>query len=153
VIWTEDRLESVAQYNHFYVDLGSTSQLLPGDKVWIFRYPGQQATFTESTKDLFRQQKIDVGPRDLFREPKIGKAKTENLSEEPGETAQAANPRAMDTERKSKQGDKIPSGDDVKSIPDYIGEGVVITTESNTACVKILSSDVEITLGDWVQVE
>ena len=59
----------------------------------------------------------------------------------------------METERKSKQGYELPSGDDVKSIPDYIGEGVVITTEANTACVKILTSDVEITLGDWVQVE
>ena len=62
VVWSEDRLEASGEHSVIYVDLGSRDQLIPGDKVWIFHYPAAQASLTEASHDLYRQQKIDVGP-------------------------------------------------------------------------------------------
>jgi len=41
----------------------------------------------------------------------------------------------------------------VNLIRQYLGEGVVLTTEEGTACVKVLSSEEGINIGNWVQME
>jgi len=171
VIWSEDRLEATGQHNTIYVELGAKSQLLPGDKVWIFRYPAQQKNLVDSTTDLFRQQKLDFGPRDLFRlsePPKqwdISEAeeKDERQGSVPAGSAAAAPQEKGGPEMASQTADthagrpwpdiEAPASEGVKYVRQYIGEGVVLTTESGTSCVKILSSGAEISLGDWVQVE
>ena len=80
VVWSEDRLESTGEHSVIYVDLGSKDQLIPGDKVWIFRYPAAQGTLVQTTHDLFRQQKIDVGARDLFRGDGVGSQAAQPLT-------------------------------------------------------------------------
>lgn len=139
VVWTEDRLESLAQHNLVYVDLGSRERLLPGDKVWFFRYPSSQGTLVSSWKDLYRQQSLDVGPRDVFREPKRSKVRHEEAAETPAGTVEDAAARALP-----------PETGDVDSIRLFVAEGVVLTTEPGTACVKVLSSASEVGIGDWV---
>jgi LysM repeat protein len=139
VVWTEDRLESLAQHNLVYVDLGSRERLLPGDKVWFFRYPASQGTLVTSWKDLYRQQSLDVGPRDVFRQPKRSKARHEEKEEAAAGTAEDAAARALPAD----------SGD-VDSLRLFVAEGVVLTTEPGTACVKVLSSATEVGIGDWV---
>lgn len=151
VVWTEDRLETVALSNVIYVDLGSESHLIPGDKIWIYRYPATQGTITKSTTDLFRQQKLDAGPKDLFRLPKVGKYKEEPKKAEAGKaTAAPAGPTRGEKEA-AREEEKLGTGPE--SIRLYVAEGVVLTTEPTTACVKIITSDSEVTLGDRVQVE
>ncbi len=150
VVWTEDRLESVASYNIIYVDLGSAQQLVPGDKVWIYRYPATQGTLTETTSDLFRQQKLDAGPKDLFRLPKAGTYKEEPQK---AETAATTTSAALTKGEKDAQKEEANLGTGPESIRLFVAEGVVLTTEPTTACVKIISTGSEVTLGDRVQVE
>ncbi len=148
VVWTQDRLEGTGQSNIVYVNLGSRNQVIPGDKLWIYQYPAEQGTLVDSTRDLFRQQKVNVEGRDLFRSPKVGKYKPEKEEQALQAQAAAATSEAW-------PGEKAPSweNDGVSGIRSYIGEGVVLTTEGDTACVKILLSAKEISMGDWVQVE
>lgn len=148
VVWTQDRLEGVGQSSIVYVNLGSRNQVIPGDKLWIYQYPAEQGTLVDSTHDLFRQQKVDVQGRDLFRSPKVGKYK-------PEKEEKALSGRASAAASGAEPGEKVPSweGKGVSGIRSYIGEGVVLTTEADTACVKVLLSAKEISLGDWVQAE
>jgi len=135
------------------VDLGSHDQLIPGDKLWIYRYPAAQASLTEATTDLFRQQKIDVGAKDLFRMPKPGTYKADAQAS-PTNDAQVSREEAPEGYASRTEGPDPSLNPGVKSIPMYIGEGVILTTESNTACVKVIkSSSNEISFGDWVVAE
>jgi len=153
VVWSEDRLEATGETSVVYIDLGSREQLIPGDKLWIFRYPAAQGSLTKSTSDLFRQQKIDVPIKDLFRLPKVatykGDAQTARTSDAQV-SRDSAGPEGKDSSRHGAD-PSLEKG--VKSIPMYIGEGVVLTTEANTACVKIIKCSNEIFFGDWVMVE
>jgi LysM repeat protein len=148
IVWTQDRLEGMGQNSIVYVNLGSRNQVIPGDKLWIFQYPAEQGTLVDSTHDLFRQQKVDVNIKDLFRDQKVGKYKPEK--EESALQAEAAQ-----ASTEAAPGEEPPSWENegVSGIRSYIGEGVVLTTEADTACVKILLSSKEISMGDWVQVE
>jgi hypothetical protein len=152
VVWTEDRLQSVGQNNIVYIDLGNRNQVVPGDKLWIFRFPAREGMMTESTRDLFREQRIDVGPRDLFRPPKVGKYKGD-LKEGKGSPTEVAKVEAGTASARSADYPAWIDDGSVDSIRQYIGEAVVLTTEDNTACCKILKSSSEITFGDWVQME
>ncbi len=160
VVWSEDRIENMGDSQIVYIDLGSREGLLPGDKLWFYRFPGQTGTFTDTTRDLFRQQRINVGPKDLYRMPKVGKYEGHEESMAEGGTAQAG----VETETKSekeRQSDLLAREDKlrnsqsgaVKALRMYLGEGVVLTTEGRTACVKIISSNSSITFGDRVQME
>ncbi len=154
VVWSEYRLEVTGEANLLYIDLGSKAQLIPGDKLWIFRYPAAQGSLTQTTNDLFRQQKLDAGPKDLFRPRKVGTAKTGSDVGPQGDAmvassaAPTADPSALQVPYTP-----TPPGPGVKSIPMYIGEAVVLTTEPNTSCVKVITSAVEIFYGDWVMAE
>ncbi len=152
IVWTEDRLQTVGQNNIIYIDLGTDNQVLPGDKFWIFRFPAREGMMTETTRDLFREQRINVGPKDLFRPPKVGKYKGK-LEQDTGTPTAVA--RVETGTAKPKSADYPSWIDDgkVDSIRQYIGEAVVLTTENHTACCKILESSSEITFGDWVQME
>lgn len=158
VIWSSDRLEATGESNIIYVDLGSRERLAPGDKLWIYRYPAAQGSLISSTTDLFRQQKIDVGEKDLFRPKKVG---TYKGSQAHAEQAAPADTRVPEGTAKAEATDgRMPEGDiyrgnteGVKSIRMYIGEGVVLTTEAGTACVKVIKSSQEIGFGDWVTLE
>ena len=150
VIWSEDRLEALGENSIIFVDLGSRDQLIPGDKLWIYRYPAAQASLTEATTDLFRQQKIDVGAKDLFRMPKPGTYKADAQAS-PTNDAQVSREEAPEGYASRTEGPDPSLNPGVKSIPMYIGEGVILTTEANTACVKIIkSSSNEVSFGDWV---
>jgi len=131
VVWTQDRLESVGKDSIAYIDMGSEQNLIPGDKLWVYRYPSTESTLVDSTRDLFREQKINVGERDLFR-PKE---------------------RPQDHDYKPVKVENEVLTDDVHNIPNIVGEAVVLTTESRTACVKFLLSNKEIHIGDWVQIQ
>jgi len=150
VVWSEDRLESTGQHNIIYITLGSWNQILPGDKLLIFRFPAKEGTLVESTRDLFRQQKIDVGEKDLFRPKKI------KGSDDNGKTAGAVDDQPLPKDAITGDvpgwiyyGDKNTAD----TIRVFVGEAVVLTTEKKTACAKILISSSEIHLGDWVQLE
>ena len=147
VIWTEDRLQSTGQHSLVYVNLGAAHKILPGDKLWFFRFPARGGTLVQGVHDLFREQKINVGPKDLYRKQKVGK--------------RAGDAKGSDDETAGVEGvakSEMPGwvyyeDPGVDSITEVIGEGVVITTEPDTACVKIINSTKEITFGDWVRVE
>lgn len=153
VIWAEDRLESVGRSNIAYVDLGATQRLAPGDKLWIFRYA--DSTLLETTHDLFRQQKIDVGEKDLFRPSKSGNTRADTRV--PAGTAEVAETSAASSSSPSDT--RLPAGDTTSAeqgaagYRKFLGEGVVLTTEANTACVKVLLSTEDIHPGDQIQVE
>jgi hypothetical protein len=150
VIWSEDRLEALGENSIVYVDLGSRDQLIPGDKLWFYRYPAAQGSLTDTTRDLFRQQKIDVGVRDLFRYPKPVTYKADALAT-PTSDAQVSREAGPEGHTSLTEGSDPSLNQGVKSIPLYIGEGVILTTEANTACVKVIkSSSNEISFGDWV---
>ncbi len=137
VVWTEDRMESTGQHNTLYIDMGSERQLLPGDKVWFFRFPASQGSLTSAWKDLYRQQSVEVSEKDLFRPKKRAKS---------GDVAEARG-----TEGKDLGGEVLDlSAGDIGTIRRVLGEGVVLTTERETACVKVLSSLGEIGIGDRV---
>lgn len=153
VIWSEDRLEATGETSLVYIDLGSREQLIPGDKLWIFRYPAAQGSLTQTTHDLFRQQKIEVGMKDLFRPPKPATYKAE-AQVAASSDAQVSRDAAATAGKESGRRGSDPSREKgVKAIPMYIGEGVVLTTEANTACVKIIKSSKEVFFGDWVMVQ
>jgi hypothetical protein len=61
---------------------------------------------------------------------------------------QAAQPSALKVPETN-----TPPGTGVKAIPMFIGEGVVLTTEPDTSCVKVIKCSIEIAFGDWVMVE
>lgn len=152
VVWTEDRLESVGQHNLIYVTLGSQNQILPGDKLLIFRFPAREGTLVESTRDLFRQQKINVGEKDLFRPKKVGDIDVDKDRNTAAVADNAPLPKDAitgDVPGWIYYGDKGTAD----TIRKFVGEAVVLTTERKTACAKILLSSSEIHLGDWVQIE
>jgi hypothetical protein len=154
VIWSEDRLEGTGENSIIYVDLGSRDQLIPGDKLWVFRYPAAQGSMIDTTHDLFRQQKIDVGVKDLFRYPKPVAYKDDAKDIQSNEAQVDRAESAPEGKSSGKKGSDPSMGEGVKSIPMYIGEGVILTTEANTACVKVIkSSSNEIAFGDWVVVQ
>jgi hypothetical protein len=154
IIWAEDRLESTGRNNVIYIDLGAGHQLSPGDKVWVYRYPAQEDSFVSNTSDLFRQQKINVGPRDLFREQKETERGTAADTRVPeGSVAGSAPPRTS-----SDEDTRVPAGSEssvsaAMGYRKFVGEAVVLTTQANTSCVKVLVSTEEIKPGDWVQPE
>jgi hypothetical protein len=159
VVWTEDRLGTVGQHNIVYVDLGQKNQVLPGDKVWIYRYPAKEGVAFASVRDLFRQSQIDVRWNDLFRPQKVG---TLQENQPQGEEVASAEP-AAEVERPAEvqkavddtpkeQGPENPATA-VNEIRQYVGEGVVLTTEDSTACVKVLNSVEGMNIGNWVQIE
>jgi hypothetical protein len=155
VVWSEYRLEATGESNIVYIDMGSQQKLIPGDKIWVFRYPAAQGTMTQTTNDLFRQQKLDAGPKDLFRRSRkigVGETGTDPRAQADAAVAnsveQAAQPSSLKLPETS-----TPPGPGVKAIPMFIGEGVVLTTEPGTSCVKILTSAIEIFYGDWVMTE
>jgi hypothetical protein len=153
VIWAEERLESVGRYNIAYVDLGAAQKLAPGDKFWIYRYA--DTTLLDTTHDLFRQQKIDVGEKDLFRPHKSGNASADTRvpagTAEAAGTSPASSSSATDTRLPA--GDVASAAQGAAGYRKFLGEGVVLTTEANTACVKVLLSTEDIHPGDFVQVE
>lgn len=152
IVWSEDRLESVGQHNLIYVTLGSHNQILPGDKLLIFRFPARQGTLGESTKDLFRQQKIDVGEKDLFRPKKAGDIDDDKDRDTAAVADDAPLPKDAitgDVPGWIYYGDKGTAD----TIREFVGEAVVLTTERKTACAKILISSGEIHFGYWVQIE
>ncbi len=161
VIYSNDRLTTTGVSNIIYIDLGSKSQLVPGDKVWIYRFPaaeGTQGTMLDAVSDLYRQQKVDVGIKDLYRPPKVGTYRGTEAQETSAADAKVATTGGANA--KPKQDDRVPKGEEfkgdktgVKSIPMYFGEGVVLTTEAHTACVKVLLSTQDIAYGDWVILE
>ena len=155
VVWSEYRLEATGDNSIIYIDMGSRQRLVPGDKVWFFRYPAAQGSMTETTNDLFRQQKLDAGPRDLFRfNRKVGTGQTGTDPRDETDAAvassveQSTQPSALKVPETH-----TPPGPGVKAIPLFIGEGVVLTTEPDTSCVKIITSSIEIFYGDWVRIE
>ncbi len=153
VVWAEDRLESVGRFNIAYIDLGANQKLAPGDKLWIYRYA--DTTLLDTTNDLFRQQKIDVGEKDLFRDKKSSAATAADTRLPSGTTGVAETSGSTATSSDT----RIPSGDASKAAQGaagyrkFLGEAVVLTTEPNTACVKLLLSSEDIHPGDYVQVE
>jgi hypothetical protein len=154
VVWSEYRLEATGDANVIYIDMGSKQRLIPGDKLWVFRYPAAQGSLTQTTNDLFRQQKLDAGPKDLFRPRKVGTAKTGSDMGPQSDAAVASSVENAQQPSALKVPDtSTPPGPGVKAIPMYIGEAVVLTTEPDTACVKLLTSSMEIYYGDWVMVE
>ncbi len=154
VIWAEDRLESVGRNNIAYVDFGTGQKLAPGDKLWIYRYA--DSTLLDTTHDLFRQQKINVGEKDLFRSQKSGSA-TADTRQPSGTTEVAESPAAASSSSPSDT--RMPAGNTTTAAKaasgyrKFLGEGVVLTTEANTACVKVLLSTEDIHPGDYAQVE
>lgn len=154
VIWTEDRLGSVAQFNVVYVDLGSREKVLPGDKVWFFRYPATEGNLLISVRDLYRQSRIDVGPRDLYRPAKVGELSQEEAEVSPEETGEDIVP-VGETVEHTEVAEAVPQDPDkaVNQIRQYLAEGVVITTEAETSCVKILNADQEAYISAWAMVE
>ncbi len=41
----------------------------------------------------------------------------------------------------------------IDSIRKYVGEAVVLTTQGETSCLKVISSTEEVKLGDSIQLE
>lgn len=138
VVWTEDRLGTVGQSYLAYVDMGANQKLVPGDKLWIFRYGNKQDTIQTSVKDLYRQATIDYPEKDLFR-------RKENTISDSKRSAGEIDPRQEPPNPGEPQ--------DYTQLRKFIGEAVVLTTEAQTACVKIVISSEDIHLNDWVQVE
>jgi hypothetical protein len=154
VVWSEYRLEVTGESSIIYIDMGSKQRLIPGDKIWFFRYPAAQGSLTQTTNDLFRQQKLDAGPKDLFRQRKVGTGKTGTDPRTQADVAEASSvEQATQPSTLKLPETSTPPGPGVKAIPMFIGEGVVLTTEPDTACVKVITSAVEIFYGDWVMTE
>lgn len=161
IIWTEDRLGSVSQHNVVYVDLGVDSKLLPGDKLWVYRYPMKQGTLTQAVNDLYRQEKVDVPIKDLYRMPKPG-AYEKKVTPAAGEGAEGGDLAAAGGEIVTPTPvetpvvqEKPPASPEqaIREVRQYLGEAVVLTVEKKTACLKLINSNKEIVIGDWVQIE
>jgi len=158
VVWSEDRLERTGRNSVIYIDLGTNQKLVPGDKLWVYRYPTEEDSLVENTDDLYRQQKIDVGPDDLFREKKHETRAAAADTRIPSGSVVGTAPTPSST---SASGDsRVPAGSQHLAATEqgmgyrkFVGEVVVLTAEANTACVKVLLSNEEISMGDWVQVE
>jgi len=155
VVWAEDRLESTGRNNVIYIDLGTNQKLAPGDKLWVYRYPTEEDSLTRSTNDLYRSQKIDVGPDDLFREKKQSTRPASADTRIPAGSTPGSSPSPTYSSGDS----RVPAGSEAAAVNQgkgyrkFLGEAVVLSTEANTSCVKVLLSGEEITFGDWVQVE
>lgn len=157
VIWAEDRLESTGTHNVLYINLGSNHKLAPGDKLWIFRYPAQEDSLVESTRDLFKEQKIEVLPNDLFREKKSHQraAKQDDRLPEGSFGGNSSTPAPVAS---NGEDTRLPAGSanaaqTTSGYRKFLAEVVVLTTQPNTACVKILQSAEEVHPGDWVQAQ
>jgi hypothetical protein len=138
VVWTEDRLGAVGQSYLAYVDVGSHQKFAPGDKIWIFRYGATQDNIKTGVKDLFRQAQIDYPEKDLYRRKQNTIADSKRSAGQDRPRQDATNP-----------GDPV----DYTQLRKFIGEAVVLTTEMQTACVKVVLSSEEIHIGDWIQAE
>ncbi len=158
VVWTADRLESAGRSSIIYTDLGTNQKLAPGDKLWVYRYPTSEDTLVNSITDLYREQKIDVEGRDLYREGKHDEAAAlASDTRFPQGTTEVA---AASGGSAAAGGDtRLPAGSGAamaqtaSGYKKYLGEAVVITVDANTACLKVLLSAEEIHIGDRVQVE
>ncbi len=172
VIWTEDRLEAVGQHSIIYADLGANQKLLPGDKFWIYRYAAQEDTLVSSVNDLFKQQQVGVAGKDLFRSEVKDEARIKNANDEfkkdksdsrlpEGAVLESGSeyPNELEPE---KVDSRLPSNIDriyyepttgIDSIRKYVGEAVVLTTQGETSCLKVISSAEEVKLGDSIQLE
>lgn len=158
VIWTLDRLESTGRGSIAYVNLGTNHKLVPGDKLWVFRYPAEEDSLVESTDDLYRQQKIDVGPRDLFREKAVREREQAYDTRLPEGTFGGASTVDTPQPTAASSDTRLPAGTESATATGmgyrkFLGEAVVLTTQPNTACVKFILSSEEIHPGDWVQAQ
>jgi hypothetical protein len=131
IIWTADRLGSLGKDSVAYIDLGAEHNLIPGDKLWVYRHPSSDGTLVGETRDLFRQSKLTVEERDLFRPQK----------------------RAKDTDYRPVKIKDERIDDTVHNVANILGELVVLTTGNRTACVKFIKSEKEMHIGDWVQIQ
>jgi len=171
VIWTEERLEAVGQHSIIYADLGANQKLFPGDKFWIYRFAAQEDTLVASISDLFKQQKVGVAGKDLFRPKAEELPKAVNpakeMSKHDSRLPEGAE-MTSDTEdyenelTPDKQDSRIPSNvvrtasepsEGINAIRKYVGEAVVLTTQGETSCMKVIASTEEVKLGDSLQLE
>lgn len=173
VVWTEERLEAVGQHSIIYADLGANQKLLPGDKFWIYRYAAQEDTLVDSVSDLFKQQQIQVAGKDLFRNDAGSSTKIRNPNKEiVSERHDTRLPEGVESRDDKKdytnelEPDKVdsrmPSNIDriyyeptsgIDAIRKYLGEAVVLTTQGDTSCLKVIVSNEEVKLGDSIQLE
>lgn len=171
IIWSDDRMESNGMHSILYADLGANQRVLPGDKFWIYRYSAGEDTLVSSISDLFKQQRVDVAERDLFRSNiKQGKIKNPNKetpkkkdSRLPEGVALESGESATSSELEPEKGDsRVPSNvrrmevepsEGINSIRKYVGEAVVLTTQGETSCLKVIVSSEEIKLGDTIELE
>jgi hypothetical protein len=172
VIWTEDRLESMGQHSIIYTDLGANQKLLPGDKFWIYRYSAVEDTLVSSISDLFKQQQIHVAGKDLFRADITKQSKIKNPNKElkknkkdsrlPEGAALGEGEDPLNELTPEKTDSRMPSNVDrvytepnegIAGIRNYVGEAVVLTTQGETSCMKVIISSAEIKLGDSLQLE
>lgn len=171
IIWSDDRIESNGQHSILYADIGANQRILPGDKFWIYRYSAGEDTLVASISDLFKQQRVDVPEKDLFRSylKKQGKFKNPNkkISKKKDtrlpENVSLPSGESVINELEEVKGDsRMPSGirrmeyeptEGISSIRKYIGEAVVLTTQGETSCLKVILSSEEIKLGDTIQLE
>jgi hypothetical protein len=138
VVWQEDQRGAVGQSYIAYVDLGANQKLAPGDKLWVFRYGAMQDNIQTGVKDLFRQAQVDYPEKDLFRRK---------------ERTIADSKRSAGQDKPRKEAPNPGEPQDYTKLRKFIGEAVVLTTEAQTACVKIVLSQQEIHIADWIQVE
>ena len=172
VVWTEERLEAVGQHSIIYADLGANQRLLPGDKFWIYRYAAQEDTLVDSVTDLFKQQQIQVAGKDLFRNDVGTSTKSRNPNKDiAAETRDTRLPEGVEARDEKdytnelepdKPDSRIPSNVDriyyeptsgIDAIRKYLGEAVVLTTQGDTSCLKVIVSTEEVKLGDSIQLE
>lgn len=172
IIYTEDRLESVGQHSIIYADVGANQKVMPGDKFWIYRYSSTEDTLVSSIDDLFKEQKLNVAGKDLFRE----KSKSNKIKNPMKEYAKKHKDNRLPEGVQLKEKDEIPPNelektkgdsrlpsemtrveyepkDGVSAIKKYVGEAVVLTTQGDTSCLKIISSSGEIKLSDTLELE
>lgn len=143
VVWSQDRLEDIGDGNVVYVDIGSKDHLLPGDKIYFIRNAGKSDTLVTTVDDLYREQKVDVPWSDLYREnkPKITiKDKRSNRFAKKQNAKAARRSKALETKG-------------LEGLNTCLGEGVILSTQKDTATVKILVSLNDIHVGDNVLVE
>ncbi len=172
IIWSDDRIDSNGQHSILYADLGANQKILPGDKFWIYRYSSGEDTLVDSINDLFKQQRVDVAEKDLFRSDiKKGKIKNPNKkasnkkkdSRLPEGVAMESSENEALNELETERGDsRVPSNvrrmevepsEGIDSIRKYVGEAVVLTTQGETSCLKVIVSSEEIKLGDTIELE
>lgn len=172
IIWSDDRIESNGLNSIVYADLGANQRILPGDKFWIYRYSTGEDTLVNSINDLFKQQRVDVAEKDLFRSDveRRGKFKNpnKNISKKrdsrfPQNVSLESSKDSVMSELEVKKGDsRMPSNvrrqviepnEGISSIRKYVGEAVVLTTQGETSCLKVIVSSEEIKLGDTIELE